>query len=1053
MSDPFSIATGVAGLISLGITVCDGLHTYFSAIKDRKDDLAIVTQNVALFKFHIFAVQSSASKFGHRHSPAINGLQLSLINCEMQLQCLQKLLSELMPTGDPSLSKGIWRSQKLIARYPFDRKKLVQLEEYLLRANTTLCSFIQALNLDISIRMSDELEAFKMTLESIDINTQTTSRTISTRLDITSPRVESSTLQYLPSRIKDATVSSSNNIVLHQAAVGVAETKASFNGSVQSFEDIYNAYSTPHYLQNAEIERRLYKKLADMDRTCGASSGKTSNRPAGWTYRFWGGLTVSRQGDVQINHRLGCIFFQRSKRHISRTSATYFGLLSLFSQSFTISLTQEYPGGPYSVSFGLQPCNIIFYSRKNGDRLGCLADSVIKELRAIYRSGKASPFDVDQRGNNIAHLCLEACLYTLRFEKPLKSSGREIDAIYKMLSYLADIGVPITASNFNQSNILTLPMNYRNIRILPRLYKLVVIHDSSFYSTDLAHKGSPSTYPLRASDGDKLLKQLEILHIGFSELFLAVITQDHQRLQSVLLAEDSLLDISQIDLFGRNILHASCNWPDGLRLLLQRQDVRPLIDMATSSHSPLSPLDCALFYSKIHCNAPDQWTECHNCRCYVGVQLLLEADCKVTVGWIRTKTLRGCSWKARNLLFMHLKDRRQRLRNIALSILPQTVLRQYGVATTPLPDKTAVLLWSKLQQIKDQQHHRVWLPGGINPCNSRHTIIPESLFDFPNHLRVIELALDYGFAPRDENGVQPLLSGRHIIPDSVPWASEDSMKYLDWLFRQNLCPELSFKPFQLSFLHRIAAFIGPLISYKIYEASLSYQDISIPELQGSGTLILAICDNKYQCNIPCPCSSGIFTRPLAHILPTVLQRQIGMQSIVVTNLYQQRELGIQSTHFFLHIRGHIKLVVICISMLKISQCSSEYLYMAKCAIHILTMMSLGVRHLPICSTSHYDDLQDSMGNEDWKEILHEDRELIDQLEALDQEFGDVFDRQNVSIEEFLLGYWLTRMKEIILEFHKPLTHHDRYKLLEAGVVLEEDNADGSEFFDDMMYVR
>ncbi|QGI65328.1 hypothetical protein CEK27_009299 [Fusarium fujikuroi] len=147
MGDPFSIATGVAGLISLGITVCDGLHTYFSAIKDRKEDLAIVAQNVALFEFHVFAVQSSASKLGHRHSPAIDGLQLSLINCEMQLQCLQKLLNELMPTEDPSLFKEIWRRQKLIARYPFDRKKLVQFEEYLTRANTTLSSFIQALNL------------------------------------------------------------------------------------------------------------------------------------------------------------------------------------------------------------------------------------------------------------------------------------------------------------------------------------------------------------------------------------------------------------------------------------------------------------------------------------------------------------------------------------------------------------------------------------------------------------------------------------------------------------------------------------------------------------------------------------------------------------------------------------------------------------------------------------------------------------------------------------------------------------------------------------------
>nr|RBQ96206.1 hypothetical protein FVER53263_13288 [Fusarium verticillioides] len=227
MGDPFSIATGVAGLVSLGITVCGGLHTYFSAIKNRKDDLAIVTQNLALFKFHIFAVQSSASKLGHYHSPAIDGFQLSLINCEMQLQCLQTLLNELMPTEDPSPVKDVWRRQKLIARYPFDRKKLVQLEEYLSRANATLSSFIQTLNLDINIRMSDELEAFRISLEALDINTQTTLKAITARMDAIGPKVEPSTLQLLPSRTEDVITSSTNSIVFHQSAVGVAEAKTS----------------------------------------------------------------------------------------------------------------------------------------------------------------------------------------------------------------------------------------------------------------------------------------------------------------------------------------------------------------------------------------------------------------------------------------------------------------------------------------------------------------------------------------------------------------------------------------------------------------------------------------------------------------------------------------------------------------------------------------------------------------------------------------------------------------------------------------------------------
>ncbi|KAF5562335.1 hypothetical protein FNAPI_3231 [Fusarium napiforme] len=662
MGDPFSIATGVAGLVSLGITVCGGLHTYFSAIKDRKDDLAIVTQNVALFKFHISAVQFISSKLGHHHSLAIDGLQLSLINCELQLKCLEELLNKLRPVEDMSLAKDIWRKQKLIVRYPFDRKKLVQLEEYLSRANTTLSSFIQALNLD-------ELEAFRTYIEARDINTQTSLRTITTRLDVIGPQVEPSTLQLLPSGIEDLKTSRSNSIVLHQTSEGVAKTKTCFSGIELSFQDLNKTHSTPRYLQNAALERRLCEKLADMD----------------------------------------------------------------------------------------------YY----------LADSVLEELRAIYGSGKASPFDVDQDGNNVAHMCLK---------------------------------------------------------------------------------------------------------------------------------------------------------------------------------------------------------------------LLLEADCKVTVGYRWPSTLAGCSMKARKLCFKHLKDRRQRLRNVALSILPEKVLRQYGVATSPLPDKTAFLLWRELHRAKDQHDHLEWVPDSLNPSYNGY-FMPASLFEFPQQLQIVELALDHGFAPGDENGVPTLLSGTYIPTFFSPRDLEVSMKYLDWLLRQNLSPELSLEPFRFSILHRIAIFIGDLISnnpFMPFMVNRSSRHICIPKLLDSWTLLPAICDNKARCNIPCPCSSGMFTRPLAHVLPALLRRRC------------ERQFG----SFFSRIGENIKLV---------------------CAIHILTMMSL----------------EDSIANEDWKEILDEDRELIDQLEALDEEFGVIFDRRNVSISEFLSGYWLTKMEEVVRELNKPLSADDRYNLLEAGVVLDK----------------
>jgi hypothetical protein len=304
---------------------------------------------------------------------------------------------------------------------------------------------------------------------------------------------------------------------------------------------------------------------------------------------------------------------------------------------------------------------------------------------------------------------------------------------------------------------------------------------------------------------------------------------------------------------------------------------------------------------------------------------------------------------------------------------------------------------------------------------------PESLFAFPHLLKVAELAADYGFIPADESGVSTLLSGSHILDVSKPV----TIHYLDWLLQYDLKLDLSLDPFRLSALHRIAVLIGDRIHLSFNQAKalhLSLQDVSVPELQDSRELLAAVCHSEALCNIPCPCSSGIFNRPLAHVLPAML-------------LYQDRR---NSTYFPENMAEKIEFVVRSIDLLKLSTGDSEQLYMAKCAIHILTMVSLGVRHLPICISDGYCYLEDSEDEEEWREILDEDRDLIGQLEALDEEFGKAFDRQNVPISEFLSGYWLARMEQVIEGLSRPLTGDDRHDLLHAGVVLDEDETNGCE---------
>ncbi|EXK81791.1 hypothetical protein FOQG_13863 [Fusarium oxysporum f. sp. raphani 54005] len=158
MADPLSIASGVAGLVSLGLTLCNGLHNYLSAVKDRYSDIEAATQGLALLQSNICIIQSSTLKLGHRHALAANGVNLGLRNCETQLRALENFVEDL--TTAPSLSgaKQKWQKQKMFIRYPFDQKKLFQLQEQLSKANSTLGSFVQSFNLDLNIGISDDLQ-------------------------------------------------------------------------------------------------------------------------------------------------------------------------------------------------------------------------------------------------------------------------------------------------------------------------------------------------------------------------------------------------------------------------------------------------------------------------------------------------------------------------------------------------------------------------------------------------------------------------------------------------------------------------------------------------------------------------------------------------------------------------------------------------------------------------------------------------------------------------------------------------------------------------------
>lgn len=145
MAEALGIASGVAGIVSLGITICSGLDTYFSAIKDRDDDLKRASDLVNLLRRYIELIRPSASTLSSRHARATDLVALALGSCEAELRALKELVDNLNKVDGPLDVARKWDKSKAVITYPFQRKKLTQIQDQLLKATGALGTVIQAL--------------------------------------------------------------------------------------------------------------------------------------------------------------------------------------------------------------------------------------------------------------------------------------------------------------------------------------------------------------------------------------------------------------------------------------------------------------------------------------------------------------------------------------------------------------------------------------------------------------------------------------------------------------------------------------------------------------------------------------------------------------------------------------------------------------------------------------------------------------------------------------------------------------------------------------------
>ncbi|QGI87733.1 hypothetical protein CEK25_002689 [Fusarium fujikuroi] len=362
------------------------------------------------------------------------------------------------------------------------------------------------------------------------------------------------------------------------------------------------------------------------------------------------------------------------------------------------------------------------------------------------------------------------------------------------------------------------------------------------------------------------------------------------------------------------------------------------------------------------------------------------------------------------LLFKHLQNRRRRLRDLSLAFLPSGIRDCYGIVFGSLPDATAKLLWEELQtcSIKSKSEEFEINPGLKPFCPGRYS---GGLFDEPLALRTCSLAEEFGFKVSDEGGLPPFFARfrQRLVCMMTSNICDMNVLYLDWLLKHDLNQEYLARGFQTSVLHDLGERMGRnhLFTF-LREHSTNNQPWK------AISLIAKICNSEMQSHLPCPCVSGAYNRPLAWLI-SGFAKSLPKYFGVLDSIRSMRNFA-----------GRIEK-----SIIKVDKS-----YLARCATHIMTIDLLGIRHIGPCpKSSSIWNIRVSADEDEWAELLDEDRLLWKKVDDLDEDFERQFQCRNQTVADFIGGYYTERMLEVLEEVHESPTSDHRTGLVAAGVAL------------------
>lgn len=147
MSDPFSVLTGAAGILSLGITVCQGLVSYYQSWHAWEDDVQSAVQDVEEISKFLSLLHTRIGKLSPHEVDIVLQAKAVTTRARAAVQKLQDISEKCKAVPTANGERHKLRNFSRRSLYPFKQSTLRELRETVRQARESLESILQLLHM------------------------------------------------------------------------------------------------------------------------------------------------------------------------------------------------------------------------------------------------------------------------------------------------------------------------------------------------------------------------------------------------------------------------------------------------------------------------------------------------------------------------------------------------------------------------------------------------------------------------------------------------------------------------------------------------------------------------------------------------------------------------------------------------------------------------------------------------------------------------------------------------------------------------------------------